>query len=218
MNWFQKQQPSILAQSSSIPYVILDDGVLLCFDNFFEEKPPNDKHLIEFNIDKSQLNKKSTYIHKFKKFPILIPFEDIIKLDNVIINGKILKTATKSPKTDDISISIVHGDKLEHCFDEYSENLSNFDYNFVLHDGEHNDFISLIEDNANSIYHDNWYRTAVTVADYICDIDSRKYKWTNSIPPLTISCFGLNSNDEKDNIQDSFEKIGIQEISVIWED
>lgn len=217
MNWLQKQQPLILAQSSSIPYVIFDETVFLCFDNFFEESPSNDKHVIEFHADKSQLSKKSTYIHQFKKFPIEIPFDDIIKLDHTIINGKILKTASKT-KSDEISLSIVYGNVLEDCFDDYSENLADFDYNFVLHDGEHNDFVSLIEDNADTIYHDNWYRTAVTVADAVCDLGNRKYKWTHSIPPMTISVFGLNSNDEKDEVQNSFEKIGIQEVSVIWED
>ncbi len=224
MNWFKRQQPLSLIQSSDLPYVILKDGVRLCYSNFYEEYRPAARlagHVIHFNVPKSAMIRQSTYLFRFKKFPVTIPFEDIHRLDSTIIDGKILRHASTSDEIDDKKVSFVHMERLPDIFDDYSNQLEDYDHNFILHNGEEiiapEARLLELDGQADLLYHKEWGRTCVAVVHKTWGSDMRKYCWTNFVPDMDMVCFGLESVDDKESIQSCFDDMGVT-ASVIWSD
>lgn len=218
-NWLQKQSPFILHHGSDLPYIILEDGVKICHKNSFCKNKENDLHNISFIVNKNKIFRQSTHIFKIIDFPVLIPFENIIQLDSVIIDGKIIKICADK-NLDNKEISLAKLSYVSENIDSFIDNMYSFDHNFIIKD-DHDELdptIRLMEDEAKIISNSGWERTALIIADELCPLKTRKYCWTSSLPSLNIHCFGLTDWTEKDSIQKSFSDIGVSEMSIIWSD
>ena len=73
-SWLKRQQPTKLYQSSDIPYVILEDGVYLCYDNCYGGQEDRADHNISFYAHPNSLRRLNTYFYRFNSFPMTIPF------------------------------------------------------------------------------------------------------------------------------------------------
>lgn len=221
MSWINKIKPVVLYQSSDLPFVILDNGVKLCYDNFYSIKPEHSEFNLSFKAHKNKLFRQSTNYYKFKNFPVTIPFEDVIQLDKSIIKGHLLKHA-KAILREPITISLIKSNYLENMDDEnlsvFADQLDEYSKNFLLVGDDLSSQIHLLEDISHIIHHADYYRTAVTMAHYICPSKYRKFCWTQYIPDLTVNCFGLENSEEKDQIGEALEYIGITNFDVTWED
>ena len=91
MSWLKRQQPVQLYQSSDLPYVILEDGVHLFCDNCFGTQPDNEDFNLSFYAEASQLKRINTYFYRLASFPFIVPFEEVIFLNDAIIEGKTIK-------------------------------------------------------------------------------------------------------------------------------
>lgn len=222
MSWFKRQQPILLCQSSEIPYVILENGVYLCFDNCYEEKSSDSAHRISFNTAKNQLSRISTNYYRFRHFPTIVPFEDIIYLDDAVIEGKTIKHANISHEDSSIKVIVVVSDYLdqsdEQSFNQLIDEMDTSACTMILTGESTSPKTRLFEDMANIIYHQDWYRTNVQMADVICKLSHRKYCWTHSLPPMNVHYYGLSSGDDSDKINEVLNNIGVPHFSVIWED
>lgn len=220
MSWLKKIKPVILYQSSDIPYVILEDGVRLCFDNVYYNKQDQSEFNIIFKANKNHLMRQSANYYRFKKFPVIIPFRDIIKLNKTIIDGHIVKNTVHH--SEQITIALVKSSYLDDLDDDdlsrFVDTLDRYKNSFVLIQEEQNSKTHLLEDFAHIINHVNYYRTCVQIADAICSLKLRKYCWTRNITDLTVHCFGLIDSDEKNKISSALEYIGISNFDVTWKD
>ncbi len=219
--WLKRQQPVLLHQSSEIPYVIKKDGVFLCFDNFYGEDRNDSDHHISFHMPRNALQRRSTYYYRIQPFPITIPFEHVHELDDVIVEGKIVKRQSEIIG-DSVDIIVAKASYIRmlsgNGFDEFNDLIENFDHAFILTGDDIDPQVRLLDDVANVIQHRNWYRTSVKIADSIHSLSDNKYCWTSSIPELAISCYGLKKNDELNRIQEAFQNIDIPQFSISWED
>lgn len=213
-SWLKRQQPISLHHSSDIPYVILEDGVLLCFDNCFSEQKSRSEYQLSLFANKNELKRISTHFYRFSKFPTLIPFDRIIDLNNVIKDGKINKFI---PISDDSmkDINIIISDNFD--LDSELEDVPDVDETFILGKEDITDSIRSVSDIAQIIMHQDWYRTAVQITDQMCANTKRKYCWTKSSPELEIHCYGLMDREEIDDINKCFDDIGVPNFSVSWE-
>jgi len=75
----------------------------------------------------------------------------------------------------------------------------------------------LLDDFATTICHkQDWGRTCVTIANKIVQQKDRKYCWTKNIPDISVKCYGLESAQDMEQIQNTLDFIGITN-GVIWE-
>lgn len=221
MSWLKRQQPLSLIQGSDLPYVILEDGVHLCHSNFYEEENPrvSGEYLIQFSVPRQDMIRQSTYLFRFRQFPVIVPFSSISRLDNSIIEGKILRHASSSD-VEGKKISLISMKHLSELFEEYTSQIDGYDHNFILYDGEDiSPEARLLESDEQFrvLYHKEWGRTCVAIAHETCCSQTRKYCWTRSVPEMDVVCFGLENADNKESIQNCLDDIGIS-ASVIWSD
>ena len=211
-SWFKRQQPIRLEQWSELPYVILKDGVFLCFDNCYGETGNKEHHHIVFNTCKAALSRRSTNFFKLIQFPCLIPFRDVIQVDGLKFDGTIKKSERNSATK---SITVIRGSYAE----KYSDDIefSAYDDNFILVKDNIPYAVYDMVKQAKVIQHRQWNRTAVTMADKICSTAFRGHCWTNLVGSLSVDCFGLNRNDI-DNLCESFDSNGICDFSTRWAD
>jgi hypothetical protein len=221
MKWLKHLGPAILSQSSNIPYVILEDGVRLCFDNVYYADPiPVDQdHYIQFKSHKNDIIRQSTSHFRLKNFPITIPFEDVVSLDDTVIDGRTIKVSSFN-KGQPQKIAIMQSSFIkeleENEFQEIVESIQNNDHNFLLVKGETDSMDRLLESEADLIPHFGWHRSCVAIADKVCNGKSRKYCWTKWLPELSISIYGINSDEETEFISKCFDDIGIVDKEIIW--
>ncbi len=223
MPWLKRTEPIILEQLSDLPYVIAEDGVRLCFDNYYYENIHHDgeKYKIRFVAHKKDLKRQSTNCLKFVNFPITIPFKHITSLNTTIINGKLLKTAL-SPVGDPKDIAIVKSSYLstlsEDDFVDFVDIIDRYDKCYILVGKEMIAEARLLSDVSNVLYHNGcWGRTCVAIADNLHPNDNRKYKWTSAIPECTIACYGFSNTDDIDAFQDALANLDLRAYSTIWE-
>jgi hypothetical protein len=209
-SWFKRQQPIQLKQWSELPYVILKNGVFLCFDNCYGESVSRETHHIIFQTSRVALHRQSTNFFRLTEFPCLIPFADIIELDNVVRGGKV-ETASHGASFSQ-SIALVRGGYAARHADM---DLDNYDHAFVLVKDNVPDEIREILNCAEILHHRQWYRTAVSIADQICPNRFRGYCWTNTIRELSVDCYGLKREDI-DMLCESFNGVGIRDFSTQW--
>lgn len=219
MSWLKRIHPITLHQSSNIPFVILEDGVRLCFSNMYDEGSDLSDHSIVFQANRKDLIRISTNYFRFVDFPITVPFESVVSCDDVIINGRVVKHATASI-SDPKNVVIAKAACLDVEDDDLFQNLVDIfdsaDRSFVLVEEEVNPQIRLLEDIADTIHHQgDWGRTCVAVADAMA-LGHRKYCWTHSVPDLNVSCYGLE-DDDMEKIQNFFDFIGLN-CAVTWDD
>ncbi|MHA2281514.1 MAG: hypothetical protein ACXAC5_11725 [Promethearchaeota archaeon] len=218
MSWLKRQQPIELYQGSDIPYVILQDGVRLSYDNCYGIQPDNLDHNICFLAEPSLLKRINTYFYKFESFPITLPFSDIISLDDAIVEGRIIERTKHGESSNEPKcIAIIQSEYIRHAdVSRLNDTLDEFDASFILVDENIDPQARLFEDISVLIYHQGWARTLVTIADKICD-QTRKYCWSQSIPELSISVYGISDSDELMEINDTLNLIGM-DASVNWAD
>ncbi len=219
MNWLKRNEPIVLSQSSSIPYVILESGVYLCFDNLYTEQTDKTNHHIGFKAYKNDYIKQSTNHFRLKKFPAIIPFDEIQILDDSIASGRIIKQAhTIDSESKNILISssaqLIKSDDKK--YQEFVEMLDQYDNTFILTGEEIDPQIRILEDVTKIIHHRGWYPTLVTIADALCPLKSRKYCWTKSVPSLTIHLHEMDDFKDMKEISDCLDNIGIIEKEIIW--
>jgi hypothetical protein len=221
MKWLKHLGPLVLSQSSNIPYVILEDGVKLCFDNVYHVDPisKDQEHHIQFNVHKKDIIRQSTSHFRLKNFPVIVPFEDILSLDKTVIDGRIIKTCSGN-KGKPQKIFIVQSSFLkemeENEFQEIVDSMQSYDKTFLLIKEDVDSLDRLLVDEAELIPHFGWYRTIVTIADKVCNNKLRKYCWTKSLPELSISIHGINGDGETEFISKCFDDIGIVDKEIIW--
>jgi len=154
-------------------------------------------------------------------FPTVIPFNDVISLDDAIIEGRTIKQAADT-SGDPQSIAIMKPEYIRHTADTdltgLSDTLDEFDASFILVGETVDPQARLFEESSNIIAHRNWPRTMVSIADILCPKQSRKYCWTQTLPEITISCYGIDDSDELIEINDTLSAIGINDVSVSWAD
>jgi len=221
MSWLKRQQPIRLYQGLDIPYVILADGVHLCCDNCYGTQENVLEHNICFKTSITNIKRINTYFYKISHFPFIVPFSDIISLDDAIIEGRTIKHA--GVQGDLKNIAIMKPEYIRHTADTNLTGLSNtldeFDASFILTGENIDPQIRLFEESSKIIYHRSWFRTLITIADCMCEKNiSRKYCWTQNVPELSVSCYGIESTDELAEINDTFASIGIGDVSVTWVD
>jgi len=222
MSWLKRHEPIILSQSSDIPYIITEKGVFLCFDNLYTEQlDTSSEHYIRFAAYKNDFFQQSTNHFKLRDFPKLIPFEEIVQLDDTIIEGRVIKQAASiEEKHDSFKIAIAYSEFIRELeddnFQEFVENLDNYDRSFLLIDEEIDPQSRLLEDDMDIIHHRGWYPTLVTIADRICSLPNRKYCWIHSLPILLFTVYGLQDTDDMNEICENLDNIGIQEKEVEW--
>lgn len=225
MSWLKRIQPVALYQSSDLPYVICENGVRLCHTNMYstsKSKPDKSEHFIAFTANKHDLMRQSTHYYKYINFPVTIPFDSVIACDNVIIEGRVIKNAT-TISDEQRNITLIRSEYIHNLDDEHWQNLietiEESDNSFLLVGEEIPPQARLLNEMVTTIYHDDdWGRTCVAIADMVAPSSYRKYCWTDKIPELQISCYGLDGNDDMSAIQDTFNYMGVPNFSVIWED
>ncbi len=230
MRWLKQLEPIVLEQSSEIPYVILEDGVHLCFDNFYAEpqktlmehfasRKEGGDYYIRFTAHKNDIKQQSTNYFRLQEFPTVIPFDNILVLNDTIFDGRIIK-ATVETDGSPAKIAIIKSDYLQEIddseFQEIVESFDNFDHRFLLVGQEIQPQERLLEDSVDMIHHLTWARTCVDIVDRICPKPKRKYCWTRTTPELSITAFGINDNQEYDSIYKCLDNIGVPEKEIIW--
>ena len=222
MSWVRHVEPLILSQESDIPYVVHDNGVLLCFDNMYrksrKQSISTDDFFIVFKTSQQAVMRQSTYFYRFYDFPMLVPFDDVIHLNETIIDGRLLKIASyKNPESSSIALvkeNYVSG-LSNNEFQEFAENIDNFDKSFVLVGDDIDTNIRLLSDMVETIHHTDWGRTCVTIAHRTCESATRKYCWTKAVPGLEITTYGFKPERDTEKLYKAFSDIDI-EVSTNW--
>lgn len=217
MNWLKKNQTPIYYQSNDIPYVILDDGVLLCYDNFYSVSPQKEDFSISFTMPKTQLGRANTHYYTIKKFPMILSFTDVFsvnseKIDSIILDNQIsaeefmsvtllLPPILRQNKIKKIN-SIIGKNKKVLCL--YDDTC-----NYVP-DNDDNNIISFVRSN-------NIQRDVVQICHHICDLDNRTCKWTQSLPDTELHTYGIENQNELDDMSKCLQLIMANNVNVIWE-
>jgi len=219
MNWLRKIEPAILEQSSDVPYVILADGVHLCFDNLYYETADKTEHHIRFTAHKQDLIRRSANCFRFKQFPVVLPFKDVLSLDDSIVNGRIIKTASEPP-TESKEIIVIRSKVLEQLeeeeFQEVVDSVDKYDAAFLLTGNNIGPYDRLLEDSVQMIQHRGWHHSCTAIAHHLCDGTHRKYCWTYRLPGISMKMYGIHNADDLDRIASCFEDIGITDKEIIW--
>jgi len=219
MSWLKRIEPVIIAQSSDVPFVIKEDGVLLCFDNYYYTEMDKSDHFIKLTASKSDLGQQSTNCLYFKTFPRLIPFEDIIVLDNVIAEGHIIKRASfqvEEPKKILLIKSAYLQDLKDEEFQELVETIDDFDESFLLTEEELSPQDRILESMMHTVYHSCWYKTCASILDQSLTNKNRKYCWTKSAPELSLTIHGMKNSEEYSEISSCLEDIDVSEKEIFW--
>lgn len=217
MSWLNVISPIILHQSSDIPYVIAKDGVKLCFSNFYvTERSTGDSFSIEFGINKKKLERQSATYYRLKTFPALIPFSDIIKLDSIVLNGKIIKKAMYK-ETDTASVIVIKSSRIDdmksNALTSLAEKIDKYDKAFLLVSDEIGENSRLLIDDCIPVYGNEWTRVATSIAHTVCPLKGRKYCWTQSCPDMEIFCYGFKTSDIS-VIEENMSYIGVPACNV----
>lgn len=217
--WLKRQQPIRLYQSSDLPYVVLEDGIHLCYDNCYGINKDDSDFNICFETLAGTLKRINTYFYKFNSFPIILPFEQVVFLDDTVIEGKMIKHFASS-ESDTKRVIVMKSDYIRSCagndLSDINDLLEDHDHSFVLVGDIVDPQVRLFEDIAEIIPHQHWSRTLVLIAHKIASKQERKYCWTRSLPEIDLSCYGINS-DELKEIHSARDSTGLSDISVRWE-
>ncbi len=219
MGWVRRIEPLILSQESDIPYVIKQNGVLLCFDNMYRNgRGTNDDFFITFKASRQSMMRQSTNYHRFYDFPVQIPFEDIICLNETVIDGKLVKLACEK-RSESVNTAIIKESYITKLCDdglqELAETLEGFNKSFILVGDDIDTNSRLLSDYADTIHHVDWGRTCVTIADRLCESSSRKYCWTKAVPIVEVTTYGLKPDKDTEKLYKVFSDLDI-EVTTHW--
>lgn len=217
--WLKRQQPTKLYQSSDLPYVILEDGIHLCYDNCYGTNKDDSDFNICFEVQSHSLKRINTHFYKFNFFPIVIPFEQIITLDDTVVEGKTIKHFASS-EYDTKQVAMMKSDYIRsnsnNDLSDINDLLDEFDHSFILVGDFIDPQVRLFEDVAHIIPHENWNRTFVSMAHKIADRPERKYRWIHSLPDINLSCYGIDGADELQEINAARDAVGLVDMSIHW--
>ncbi len=217
--WLKRQQPIKLYQSSDLPYIILEDGVHLCYDNCYGTSKDSSDFNICFETQAGTIKRANTYFYKFNSFPIVLPFEQVISLDDTVIEGKMIKHFASS-ESESKQVIAMKSDYIRSCtgndLSNINDLLAEYDHSFVLVGDTIDPQVRLFDGIAEIVPHQCWARTLVSIAHKIADKQERKYCWTRSLPEIDLSCYGINL-DELKEIHSARDSTGLLDISVKWE-
>lgn len=218
--WLKRQQPVKLYQSSDLPYVILEDGVHLCYDNCYGINKDAGDFNICFETHANNLRRINTYFYRFDPFPIVLPFEQIISLDDTIIEGKTIKHFASSD-SDPKEIAIMKSDYIRSYngddLSDLNDLLEEYDTSFILVDDDVDPQVRLFEGISTIIPHQEWTRTLVAIAHSLSERSDRKYRWIHSVPEINAACYGIEDSDELKDIHAAKDHIGMNDMSICWE-
>lgn len=218
--WLKRQQPIKLYQSSDLPYIILEDGIHLCYDNCYGINRDKSDFNICFKTQSSGLRRINTYFYKFNSFPTVISFEQIISLDDTIIEGKTIKHFASSD-SDIKHIAVMKSNYIRSCSGEDLSNISDLleehDHSFILVGDAIDPQVRLFDGIADILSHQEWNRTFVSIAHKIADRSERKYRWIHSLPDINLSFYGIEDPDEMREINSAKDTVGIANMSIRWE-
>jgi hypothetical protein len=219
MSWLKRIEPLILHQGSDIPYVVLDGGVLLCFDNYYFESADTNDYNISLSVHKSKIKRGSTNYFVFKEFPVIVPFDNVIALDDTIIEGRIIRRSSATQETSNIVlIKDCYLSNLDNeQFQEFIQTIDDYDAAFLLVGENIEPEARLLADFVHTIRHQEWPRTCVAMAHHVCQSKFRKYCWTSAVPELSIACYGFDGIDDLDEFKTGLEQIGISSFCATWE-
>lgn len=215
MSWLNKNHPLIFFQPSDIPYIVLEHGALLCFDNYYSiDKNYPSEFGISFHSQKDEFSKKNTHYFSFKQFPVSIPFEQIVS-----VNGTTAENIDKSEVEhyeDNKDIALIFAKKIKpkkinHIVDKYEQSfiLVSEDWGHNLETNNEYEILQHSTDNIN--------RNIITICHMLCPLKKRNCFWTKSIPDITVNCYGIEDQAEYDSIQNVLEIIGVKNFDIIWE-
>ncbi len=215
MSWLNKIEPVTVHQSSEIPYVILSNGVFLCFDNCYTTRRTQDKFNLAFKISPQKTKKQSANYFSIEQFPLTVPFNDIAYLNNTIVNGEVIKKAHYK-HDEDIKVLVAtpeYIDKLSTSqYEDFVDSLQSYSKSFILVNDSISPRVRLLDELTTTIYHNNDYaRTCTAISHYASSNKGRKYKWTEVVPDMDVYCFG---NIETSKMSDWFEAIGVKSVDL----
>lgn len=215
MSWLQKSEPISLYQTSSIPYLILNNNIYLCHSNFYAIEHPKifDDYTIIFSSPRQLLSQQSASYHKFKKFPVTINKKDILTY---------MYPNYKEETQESQRIAIIdakHINKLRsRALGDFFNEVENFDFRIILTNENIESNTRIFEDNSSMIFHENsdWWRTCILIAHETYKSKFRGNNWTTNLGGLEIYCYGLESTDFIKEIEDIFQKMKI-DTEISWE-
>ncbi len=223
MRWLKQIEPIELYQGSDLPYIILENGVKLMHDNCYQEQSDQFEFNMRFKISRGQLTRRSTNYFSLKSFPTIIPFSDIVSLDDSILDGRLIRhkpnTIGENKNISIIKMPYLHG-LSDQEFQDFTDSLENYDKSFLLIKDELDTLSRLLTDLVTVIRNSKmaWTRTCVKIAHEICEKKDRRYCWTHTIPDLNIDCYGLQGSSDMEKLQSCLDDIGIQNCSASWVD
>lgn len=222
MSWLKRIDSLALHQSLDIPFITFKNGVYLCFDNFYSEQPQNtEAHSLCFSVNKNQVFRKSTYYYSLKEFPVIIPFKDILSLDDVVKEGQVIKESVPETNSQTHHVAVVKTKYLKRLsdrqFDNFIDAVDGFKRLYVLNNGVVDDRVHVLADILDSVkvlYHKQWGRTVVTILN-----DNSEQKkglcWTRGLPQIQFTNIGINDGSEMDEITDLLSELDVN-YSVHW--
>lgn len=222
MSWIKRIQPITLSQSSDLPFVVLENGLYLCFDNFYEsskQNPRDNSMFLRFTANKHELLRRASSHYRFLKFPTIVPFECILEYDRIIVDGHVTKTEIE-PSNEIKHILVISAEWFDDSTSDQRDHISDLsdqsDKTFLLINQ-----LSAIKnkmETAETIHHNNdWGRVCVSIFDKMCDRPDRGFGWTNSLPEINLSFYGLSDATEMEHIQSIIDFLDIQNCSATWE-
>jgi hypothetical protein len=215
--WFRKIEPVLLHQSSDVPYVVTNDGVRLCFDNYYGlQEDRFGEHVLSFKMPRRAIRRRSTKHFRLHSFPVTIPFSDVVKLDRAAKDGALIlqdKSFTGPwrrislfsaeyllKKHRDIEKAATRLARLRHCYVTYGHELPS-----QLH---------AVAETTPIISHYDWVKTLLTIADSVVQTDYRGPNWVKCAGRFDIVAYGFKSGLEE--AKRAISDIGIEDATFTW--
>lgn len=199
MSWIKKLQPVTLYQQSDIPYVINENGLLLCYNNFYSNKPIDlfEQYNIEFKINPRETKSYSANYLVLKDFPKVISFSDILNFKETEI----------PQKNDDIKKICI----IKNSNEVLNYDLENYDASFIVSKESCN--IQNLPDNTHLIQANSWSRICIYIIDTL--VNKKDVYWIKHVPFLEIDFCHFKSYNSLEKITKFFQLIQV-ETDIQW--
>lgn len=219
--WLKKIEPITLHQSSEVPFIIKEDGILLCFSNLFSVNPENFHEFnISFQASPKQVKRQNTLYYKLNRFPNTVQLSEDVNVDKVIKCGEFQLPLSQDQCTDWKTIAIISDQYVNHMREtelrKFASELKEYNYSFVAHSKDIGPKVRFMTDYSIPMWHSNWYKTLTTVAHTVTNNKYRGYNWTKQAGLLDIKCFGFNPVENVERAKKAIMSIGIQDSAFVW--
>lgn len=219
--WLKKIEPVTLYQSSEIPYVIRETGILLCFNNLFSSHPENfNQYTISFQAHKNQIKRQNTNFFKLNSFPALIELDPNTEVGNIIKQGEYQQPIEHIQNNEWQKIAIISDKYINHMREQelkkFILELKLHDYSFIAHSHDIGPKVRYMSDYAIPTWHYNWHRTLAAISDNIIKNSYRGYNWTKQAGLFDIKCFGFDILENSNKAKRAINNIGINDSNFVW--